>query len=102
MDHTRDNPLKRFTAFWVAFIIVSSFGIGAIILGAFSGDDVDPAYEAVSKERLEVKTSIDNAQKAGADPAKLAAAIASHADALKAGEAASQKKVLPPVEASAE
>jgi len=96
MDHTRDNPLKRFTAFWVAFIIVSSFGIGAIILGAFSGDDVDPAYEAVSNERLKVKASIDNAQKA-ADPDK----IASHADALKAGQAASQMKVPPTVEESA-
>ncbi|MDB4652845.1 hypothetical protein OAE39_01075 [Akkermansiaceae bacterium] len=62
MDHTRDNPLKRFTAFWIAILMVTSFGIALIITQPFVSDNTDKVYEMVGKGRLEIKEEIDRAQ----------------------------------------
>ena len=62
MDHNRDNPLKRFTAFWIALLLVGCFGIASIILRPMTHADVDTAYEKISAERLETKSKYESAQ----------------------------------------
>lgn len=76
MDHTRDNPLKRFTAFWIAILLVTSFGIALIITQPFAPDKTDKAYEMVSEGRLEIKEEIDRAQDEALNESALSAAIA--------------------------
>ena len=75
MDHTRDNPLKRFTAFWIAILLVTSFGIALIIIQPFAPDKADQAYEMVSEARLEIKEGIDRAQDDALNNAALSDAV---------------------------
>lgn len=58
MDHTRDNPLKRFTAFWIALLLVVAFAIACILVKLFVGSAEDEAYVQASRERLLVKMEI--------------------------------------------
>lgn len=62
MDHTRDNPLKRFTAFWIALLLVTAFGIACIILRPLTHGKVDTAYEMAGEDRLSIKADIEKVQ----------------------------------------
>lgn len=62
MDHTRDNPLKRFTAFWIAILLVVCFGVALIILRPLTHAKAQTAYDMKSEVRLEIKADIDRAQ----------------------------------------
>lgn len=62
MDHTRDNPLKRFTAFWIAILLVFCFGVALILLRPLTHRESDSAEDLVAAKRLEVKSDIDRAQ----------------------------------------
>ena len=62
MDHTRDNPLKRFTAFWIAILLVFCFGVGLIILRPLTHSEAETAYDMKSDAKLETKAGIDRAQ----------------------------------------
>ncbi len=62
MDHTRDNPLKRFTAFWIALLLVTAFGIACIILRPMTHGQVDTVSDVAGKERLAIRADIDKAQ----------------------------------------
>jgi hypothetical protein len=75
MDHTRDNPLKRFTAFWIAILMVTSFGIALIITQPFAPDKTDKAYEMMGEGRLEIKEEIDRAQDDALNEAALSGAL---------------------------
>ncbi|MDB4353700.1 hypothetical protein N9Z02_00180 [Akkermansiaceae bacterium] len=75
MDHTRDNPLKRFSAFWIAFLLVGCFGIACVILRPLTHGEVDTAYEMVSEERLAVKAEIKKAEAASLSSEKLQKAL---------------------------
>lgn len=75
MDHTRDNPLKRFTAFWIAILLVTSFGIALIITQSFAPDKTDKAYEMMGEGRLEIKEEIDRAQDDALNEAALSEAL---------------------------
>ncbi len=75
MDHTRDNPLKRFTAFWIAILLVTSFGIALIITQPFAPDKTDKAYEMMGEGRLEIKEEIDRVQDDALNEAALAEAL---------------------------
>jgi len=83
MDHTRDNPLKRFTAFWIALLLVTAFGIACIILRPLTHGKVDSAYEAAREERLVVKSGIDRAQSGAINNDALSKAIESQAKTFK-------------------
>ena len=83
MDYTRDNPLKRFTAFWIAILLVTSFGIALIITQPFAPDKADKAYEMVSEGRLEIKEEIDRAQNDALNEAALADALSAQAKSFK-------------------
>ena len=89
MDHNRDNPLKRFTAFWIAVLLVGCFGIACIILRPLTHAQVDTAYEKISSQRLETKMEIDKAQASALNQEKLAKAsesvLKSFNEAPKAG-----------------
>jgi|GEM_PF-1323441 len=71
MDHNRDNPLRRFSAFWIALLLVGCFGIACIIIRPVTHARVESAYEMISEERLETKAEIEKAQAAALDPEKL-------------------------------
>ena len=65
MDSASDNPLKRFSTFWLALILFGSFGFICLIAAAFlNGDEKDPAYVAASEKRQSVKTEMEAAQAA--------------------------------------
>jgi hypothetical protein len=76
MDHTRDNPLKRFKAFWIANLLVLSFGVALILLRPLTHMDADSAMDVAGKERLEVKKEVDRAQSEALKPDSLQAAMA--------------------------
>jgi hypothetical protein len=82
MDPNRDNPLKRFSAFWIAFLMVSTFGIGGMILRPLTHAKVDTAYEMKSEERLAVKKKIESEQAAALSKEKLEEAISLTAESL--------------------
>ena len=79
MDHTRDNPLKRFSAFWIAIVLATSFGLALIITQPFAPDKTDKAYEMVGEGRLEIKEEIDRAQNDALNEAALADALQAQA-----------------------
>jgi hypothetical protein len=79
MDHTRDNPLKRFTAFWIAILLATSFGIALIITQPFAPDKTDKAYKMVGEGRLEIKEEIDRAQDDALNESALADAFQAQA-----------------------
>lgn len=89
MDHNRDNPLKRFTAFWIAVLLVGCFGVACIILRPLTHAKVNTAYEEISSERLETKMEIEKAQASAINQEKLAqageSALKSFKEAPKAG-----------------
>jgi len=82
MDHTRDNPLKRFTAFWVAFLLVTAFGIACIILRPLTHAQVDSATEAKAEERLAVRAEVDREQSKKLSGEALDEALATTAKSL--------------------
>ena len=82
MDHNRDNPLKRFSAFWIALLLVGCFGIACVILRPMTHAEVEDAYEMKSNERLATKADIEKAQAAALDPAKLEESLKASAATL--------------------
>lgn len=86
MDHTRDNPLKRFTAFWVAVLLVATFGVGTLIFLPLTLRKVDSAYQENSEVRLATKSEITKAEAAAVDPEALKKAIIESARTLAAQE----------------
>ncbi len=88
MDHNRDNPLKRFSAFWVALLLVGCFGIACIILRPLTHAKVETAYEQISDERLATKAEIEKTQAAALSSEKVAKALKASAANLKQAPAA--------------
>lgn len=82
MDHNRDNPLKRFSAFWIALLLVGCFGIACLILRPMTHGDVDTAYEKISAGRLATKLQIERAQSSAVDEEKLSKAAAASTKTL--------------------
>ena len=82
MDHTRDNPLKRFAAFWIAALLIACFAIACVILRPMTHAKVDTAYEAKSEERMVLISEARSAQKAAYDPAKIDKTIKAQAETL--------------------
>jgi uncharacterized protein YlxW (UPF0749 family) len=79
MDHTRDNTLRRFSAFWIAILLATSFGIALIITQPFAPDKTDKAYQMLSEGRLEIKDEIDRAQDDALNKEALAKALQAQA-----------------------
>ena len=79
MDHTRDNPLKRFSAFWIAILLATSFGVALIVTQPFAPDKTDKAYEMAGEGRLKIKDEIDRAQDDALNEAALAEALQAQA-----------------------
>jgi len=75
MDHTRDNPLKRFTAFWIAILLVFCFGVALILLRPLTHLDSESIAEIISEERLEVKRNTDLDQEEALNAEALEAAL---------------------------
>ncbi len=97
MDHTRDNPLKRFTAFWVALVLVTAFGIAGIVLGPFfgGGDKEDPAYTQKSAERLGVRRQVENASEKALNREALDKALAAGSKSLLSSKPAKGARPVP-------
>ena len=87
MDHTRDNPLKRFTAFWIAFLLVATFGIGCIILRPLTHGEVSTAEQAAAEGRLQIKAEVLEAEAETLNLSALEAALTSHAKDLTNSQA---------------
>jgi hypothetical protein len=86
MDHTRDNPLKRFNAFWVAILLVTTFGIGCVILRPLTHGKVDTAYEAAAAERLAIKNDVIKAEASALNVDALNSQMESLAKTLNSSE----------------
>ncbi|HEY1123462.1 MAG TPA: cytochrome c [Haloferula sp.] len=67
MSSTSDNPLSRFSAFIWALGVISLFGVIVLALKLFSSDtsEHNPLEEAAAAKRYEVRSAVDEAQKAG-------------------------------------
>lgn len=76
MDPTRDNPLKRFTAFWVAFGIILSFGVALLIFRPLTHRQAETAKGVAAQVRLDIKSSVDREQKEALNQQKLADVLA--------------------------
>ncbi|MFT6238634.1 MAG: hypothetical protein ACJAQT_000708 [Akkermansiaceae bacterium] len=83
MDHTRDNPLKRFTAFWVALLLVTAFGIACLIVGPFTKTDGDSSMKAAADERRAVRAKVDSAQSSALNELALEKAFEANAKTLR-------------------
>ena len=88
MDHNRDNPLKRFSAFWIAILLVGCFGIACIILRPMTHAKVEGAYEKMSDARLATKAEIEKAEAAVLSSEKLEKALKASAANLNQAPAA--------------
>ncbi len=82
MDHTRDNPLKRFAAFWIAALLIGCFAIACFILRPMTHGEVGTAYEARSEAREALVSEARAAQEAALNTAALNKAIAAQSDQL--------------------
>ena len=100
MDHTRDNPLKRFNAFWFAVLLVTTFGIGALILWPLSNGETVTVMDLKAEERLELKAETMKAQESALNTEALAEAMAAAAKAPK-GEPTPGSMAVPTVEPEA-
>jgi len=95
MDHTRDNPLKRFTAFWVALLLVTAFGIACIILRPITHARVDSAMEAAAEDRRALRAEVDNAQDKNLNQDALDEAFQASAASLIASKPTPGKVAVP-------
>ena len=102
MDHTRDNPLKRFTAFWIALLLVTAFGIALILVKPFAPDKVDEAYLIMGEERAKIKDGVDRAQDAALNLEKLATAKEAQAKAFASNKETKSSMAVPGAAPSAE
>jgi mono/diheme cytochrome c family protein len=63
MDTVSDNPLKRFSSFWLGLILFGAFGVLCLVLGPYlTAEKKDPAYQAAADKRLAVKAEMEAAQ----------------------------------------
>ncbi|MDA7519748.1 hypothetical protein N9A89_01730 [Akkermansiaceae bacterium] len=88
MDHNRDNPLKRFSAFWIAILLVGCFGVACIILRPMTHAKVESAYEMIADERLATKAEIEKAQAAALNSERLEKSLKASAATLNQTPAA--------------
>ena len=104
MDHTRDNPLKRFTSFWFALLLVTTFAIGALILWPLSHGDVETVADLKAADRLQIKAEVQKAQTENLNAEALAEALANAAKAPSQAPSPGSMAVpsLAPESASAE
>lgn len=82
MDHTRDNPLKRFAAFWIATLLIVSFAIACVIVRPMTHGDVNTVYDMKSEARLTLVSEARAAQEAALDTAAIEKAITKPSDNL--------------------
>ena len=82
MDHTRDNPLKRFAAFWIAVLLIGCFAIACVILRPLTHGKVDTAYEMKGEARVALVSEARSAQEATYDEAAMDKIIAAQAGQL--------------------
>jgi hypothetical protein len=87
MDHTRDNPLKRFSAFWIALLLVTTFGIGCIILRPLTHGKVETAYQAAADEKLAIKAEVLKAESEALNASALGKQMSSLAKTLNSAPA---------------
>lgn len=95
MDHTRDNPLKRFKAFWLANILVLSFGVALILLRPLTHMDSDTAMDVTGQARLEIKKEVDRGQSEALDSDALAKAVSEQLKTFGQNTAAKGAMPLP-------
>ena len=96
MDHTRDNPLKRFTAFWVALLLVTAFAIAIILLRPLTHGKVDSAEAAKAEERRAVRTEVDREQSKNLSGGALDEALTANATSLLSSKPAPSAIKVPP------
>lgn len=89
MDTASDNPLRRFTSFWLGLAIFLAFAIVVLLLGPLlSGDSGDSMYEAAAERRLETKADLMRQQAEVLPAAKVEAAFSKVGPELLATEIA--------------
>jgi len=82
MDHTRDNPLKRFSAFWVALAMIGLFAIACAILRPLTHSETTTAYMMKEEERVKTRSEIEKAQTGALKGKSLDKAISGFAQTL--------------------
>ena len=69
MDPAHDNPLKRFSNFWLALVLFTAFGQASLVLGIGFNRPVENSFDKINeKRRAKIKRESDKAH-AGAPEA---------------------------------
>ncbi|MGE9268797.1 MAG: hypothetical protein ACQKBY_11945 [Verrucomicrobiales bacterium] len=71
---TQDNPIKRLSAFWLGLALFAVFALATLVFQLVSPDGDASATEEKAEARLEIKSTVDQAQAAALDPEALATA----------------------------
>jgi len=95
MDHTRDNPLKRFTAFWIALLLVFCFAVALLLLRPLTHHDSVSADQIIAENRREVKREVDSAQSDALDQEALREAISSQLNSFAQNTVEKGSRMVP-------
>lgn len=70
MDSANDNPLKRFSSFWLGLILFAAFGLATLVVGFGFHKPAEKGYDKVNQVRREkIREGVDKAQAGGREAA---------------------------------
>ena len=98
MDTASDNPLKRFSSFWLGLILIAAFGILALVLVPFiKNSREDAVYEAAASKRRATLGEMEAAQAAALKvaPEKLFAKVGGELLSMKPGAVRDNAQIVP-------
>jgi len=51
MDPANDNPLKRFSNFWLGLVLFAAFGLASLVLGIGFKRPIENSFDKINEER---------------------------------------------------
>ena len=62
MDPANDNPLKRFSNFWLGLVLFAAFGLASLVLGIGFKRPIENSFDKINEERrVKIKRESDKA-----------------------------------------
>ncbi|NIP95412.1 MAG: cytochrome c [Akkermansiaceae bacterium] len=70
MDTANDNPLKRFSSFWLGVLLFGVFGLMGLLLAPWFNQPVADSFDTANAERrAEIRAEVDETQKGSREAA---------------------------------
>lgn len=70
MDTANDNPLKRFSNFWLGVLLFGIFGLGCLLLAPWFNKPTEGSFDAANRERrTEIKGAVREEQEGAREAA---------------------------------